>query len=66
MLKARFHKGQSESLSRKQNCKSLHDSVKTSKIRVVSRVISAIKSELKESERFHFLPISLMTPSLTI
>ena len=66
MLKACFHKGKSGSQSRKWSCKSLYDSVKKSKIRVVSRFISATKSELKESERFHFLPAPLMTPSLMI
>ena len=36
-----------------------------SKIGVVSRVISATESESEESERFHFLPTPLTTPSLT-
>ena len=66
MLKTCFHKGQSGSQSRKWSCKSLYNSVKKSNIRVVSRFISATKSELKESERFHFLPAPLMTPSLMI
>ena len=34
-----------------------------SKITVVSRVISATESESEESERFHFLPTPLTTPS---
>ena len=33
---------------------------------VISRVISSTESESEESERFHFLPIPLMTPSLKI
>ena len=68
MLKACFHFliGQSESRSHKRSCKSTYDSVKKSKIRIVRRVISLTESESKESERFHFLPILLMTPSLTI
>ena len=36
-----------------------------SKIGVVSGVISATESESEESERFHFLPTPLTTPSLT-
>ena len=32
---------------------------------VVSGVISATESESEESERFHFLPTPLTTPSLT-
>ena len=32
---------------------------------VVGGVISATESELEESERFHFLPTPLTTPSLT-
>ena len=32
--------------------------------RVVSGVISSTLSESEESERFHFLPIPLMTPTL--
>ena len=35
-------------------------------VEVVSRVMNATKSESEESERFHFLPTPLMTPSLTI
>ena len=37
-----------------------------SKLGVVSRVLSATESESEESERFHFLPTPLMTPSITI
>ena len=68
MLRALFHFliRQSESQSDKRSCKSTYDSGKKSKIRLVSRVITATKSELKESERFHFLPAPLMTSSLTI
>ena len=36
-----------------------------SKLGVVSGVISATESESEESERFHFLPTPLTTPSLT-
>ena len=35
------------------------------KIGVVSGVIKATESESEESERFHFLPTPLTTPSLT-
>ena len=37
-----------------------------SKIGVVSGVIRSTESESEESERFHFLPIPLMTPTLMI
>ena len=37
-----------------------------SKIGVVSGVINSTESESEESERFHFLPIPLVTPSLMI
>ena len=37
-----------------------------SKLGVVSRVFSATESESEESERFHFPPTPLMTPSITI
>ena len=54
MLKACFHKGQSGSQSSKWSCKSLYDLVKKSKIRVVSRFISATKSERKRIRAFPF------------
>ena len=37
-----------------------------SKIGVISGVINSTESESEESERFHFLPTPLMTPSLMI
>ena len=60
-LKAGFHERQSR--SRKRSRKSAYDLVKSG---VVSGVISATESQSEESERFHFLPTPLMTPSFTI
>ena len=56
-LKAGFHWRQSRSRTRKNA-----STWWKSKIGVVSGVTSSAESELEDSERFLFLPISLMTP----
>ena len=43
-----------------------HKTLWKSKLGVVSGVLSATESESEESERFHFLPTPLITPSITI
>ena len=53
-------------LKMNENDRLLSGLVFTSLIRALSSVISSTESELEELERFHFLPISLMTPSLMI
>ena len=53
------------SRSRKRSRKSAYDLVKIRNWSRVSGVISATESESEESERFHFLPTPLTTPSLT-
>ena len=45
---------------------SAHMTLWKSKLGFVSRVLSATESESEESERFHFPPTPLMTPSITI
>ena len=52
------------SRSRKRSRRSANDALVKIKIGVVSGVIRATESESEESERFHFLPTPLTTPSL--
>ena len=61
-LQAGFHWRKSRSRSRSRIRKSASDLVKI-EIGVVSGVISSTESESEESERFHFLPIPLLTPT---